>query len=154
MVPDVVGLGTELEAEPFVDGNGLEQAHVPILIAGLMDEVANALGVEGTSGRRGKDWRSIRVRGGEPLPSWTKSPNNLRVAVYHPELAVASASPVGILAHAGIVHVRRDDAARQTRLELRDAADLPSAEGLARETFLSPEERQLVEIVDDNDVAC
>src|ERR1700756_5241985 len=35
MIPDVVRFGTELEAEVLVDGNSLEQAHVPILVPRL-----------------------------------------------------------------------------------------------------------------------
>ncbi len=46
MVPDVVGFGAELEAKAFVDGDSLEQSHVPIFVPGLVDEVADALCVE------------------------------------------------------------------------------------------------------------
>src|SRR6266849_9736152 len=55
VVPDVEGFGAELEAEPFVDRNGLEQAEVPVLESGLVNDVANALRVEGTRRRLGED---------------------------------------------------------------------------------------------------
>ena len=53
VIPDVVGFGTELEAEVLVHGNSLEQAHVPVLISRLIDEIADALGLaEGTVKRQ------------------------------------------------------------------------------------------------------
>src|SRR5712671_3477738 len=43
MVPDVVRFGAELEAKLFVNWDRLEQSHIPILIPGLVDQVANSL---------------------------------------------------------------------------------------------------------------
>src|SRR5712664_1351875 len=100
----------------------------------------------------GKDWRSIRIGGGEPLPIRTKCPDDLGSPVHNPILAVHTASEIGVQAYASVV-IGGGNAARQTRLELRDAADLPSPEGFASETRLLPEERQLVEIVDDHNMA-
>src|SRR6202011_3305376 len=102
--------------------------------------------------RRGKDLCSIRIGGGEPLASRSKCANDFGTSINDPKLAVPSASPVGILADASVVNIRRDNAARQARLELRDAADLPSTEGLAGEARLLTVERQLVKVVDDYDM--
>lgn len=50
MVEEVGRFGAELEMDPFVEGNCLEQAHVPVLEAGSVDSVTNTLSVERTGG--------------------------------------------------------------------------------------------------------
>ena len=132
MVPDVECFGAELEAKPFIHGNSLEQAHVPVLESGLVDHVANALGVEGS--RRGfcKYRRAIGIGCGEPLAGWAEGTDDLGIAVHDPVLAVHAASKVGVETHAGVIS-RPGNAARQPSLELGDTADLPSAERFADE---------------------
>jgi hypothetical protein len=96
MIPDIVSFGAELEAKAFVDGNGLEQAHVPVLVSGLVDKVANPLGVEGARRRRGEDRRAIGVGGGEPLAPRTKCADDLGITLNNPILAVHTASEIRV----------------------------------------------------------
>src|SRR5205814_2770639 len=130
-----------------------KQAHIPILITGLVDQVTNPLRIECAGCRRGEDRRSVRISSSEPLAARPKCPNNFGIAVNDPKLAIASASPVSILADASVVNVRRDNAARQPGLKLRNAADLPSAQNLASKSGLTAEEWKLVKIVDNRDMA-
>jgi hypothetical protein len=46
VVPNVVGLGAELEASFLGNGEGLEKAEVPVLKSRLIDDVAHTLSVE------------------------------------------------------------------------------------------------------------
>src|SRR5215469_16363334 len=39
MIDEVKGFGTKLEAKLLADGKGFEQAEIPVLIAGLIDEI-------------------------------------------------------------------------------------------------------------------
>src|ERR1700704_2161081 len=135
MVPHVVSLGAELEAKPLVDRESLEQSHVPVLVSGLVDQIANALRVESPRCRGRENRRSIGVSSGEPLALRTKRADDLGVPIPPPDLAVPAASPVSILPDARVVHIRRYDAARQSSLKLRDATDLPSAKGLTRKSL-------------------
>jgi hypothetical protein len=77
---------------------------------------------------------------------------NCRSTVLDPEIAFTAASEASIETHAGEVVIAAD-AARQAGLELSEAADLPSAEQLAGQVGLALEEGQLVEEVDDQDMA-
>src|SRR5438105_151184 len=43
VVEDVEGLCAELQLDSFIDGNRLEQAHVPVLQTRVVDQVANPL---------------------------------------------------------------------------------------------------------------
>src|SRR5437879_4670225 len=103
MVPDVIGFGAKLEAKPFVYGDGFEQAHIPVLISGLINQIADSLCVESTGRRRGEDWRSIRIGRSEPLATRSKCANDLGIAVNHPILAVYAASEVRVKAHTRVV---------------------------------------------------
>ena len=55
MVDEVEGFGAELEADVFFDGEGFEEAKVPVLVAGLIDDVTNLLGAESTGSRLGEN---------------------------------------------------------------------------------------------------
>ena len=55
VVDEVKGFGAELEADVFFDGEGLEEAKVPVLVAGLIDDVTNLLGAESTGSRLGEN---------------------------------------------------------------------------------------------------
>ena len=153
MIPDVVGFGAELEAKLLVDGECLEQTHVPVLKSRLIDKVANALGVEGARRRRCEDRCSIRIRRGEPLAVRPERADDFWIAIHDPELAIAAAAPVSVLSDARVVHIRRDNAAGQAGLKLCDAAELPSAKGLPASAFLLAKERQLVNVVDRDGMA-
>ena len=100
VVPNVKGFCTELKPETLIHGNGFEQAEVPVLESGLIDEVANALGVECPRSGLGEDGRSVGICGGEPLAIGTKGANNLRMAVNDPVLSINAAPEVGIQAYA------------------------------------------------------
>lgn len=55
MVEKVEGLGAELKSSLLVNAEVLEKSEIPVLISGLVDEVANTLSVECTRSRLGKD---------------------------------------------------------------------------------------------------
>jgi len=55
VVDKIEGFGPELESSLLVNREVLEEAEIPVLISGLIDEVANTLGVERTWSRFGKD---------------------------------------------------------------------------------------------------
>src|SRR5258707_3514076 len=46
VVDEIEGFGAELEADVFFNRERFEQAEVPVLVAGLIDDVANLLGAE------------------------------------------------------------------------------------------------------------
>ena len=81
------------------------------------------------------------------------------MAVHDVVLTVDAAPEVRVQAHTGVdafncgVIAGARNAARCAGLELGDAADLPSAKQLASPTGLPPEQRQLVEVVEYEDVA-
>src|SRR5580704_5489600 len=103
MVPDIVSFGAELEAKAFVDRDRLEQAHVPVLVTGLVDKVADALRIERAGRGRGEDRRAIWVGGCEPLASWPKCADDLGIAVNNPILAIHTASEIRVQADTGVV---------------------------------------------------
>src|SRR4051812_41769922 len=82
-------------------------------------------------------------------------------SVHYPVLAAGatriyeggSRTEVPVLTDTGIIIIAAGDAAWSTSLELRDTADLPSAEYLADNTRLVPEEGERVEVIGDKDVA-
>src|ERR1700730_5989681 len=88
----------------------------------------------------------------------------LGVSIYGPKLAAGAiaCAAVGqancvvvhgtVLTHASVVVVD-SNATRLTSLKLGDSADLPSSENLTEQILLVTEERHLVKIIDDNDVA-
>src|SRR5579859_1413976 len=134
MVKSVVGLGSELKPTALSDWKRLEKAEIPVEETGLVDKVADALGVERALGRLGKDRRSIRVGCSEPLIGILRAiggklTQDFWSAIDHPELA-AGAPKVRILAHTGVV-ITVCDTTRRAGLELVDAADLPSAQKLS-----------------------
>ena len=100
MVDKVEGFSPELEPSLLVDGEVLEQAEIPVLVSGLIDEVANTLSVERTRSRLGKNRRTVGIGGSEPLALGPKGADDFGVAVYDPILAVHAASEVRVEAHA------------------------------------------------------
>src|SRR6266403_1170842 len=72
VVPNVVRLGPELESYALCNREGLEQAEVPVLEPGLVDDVADARVIERPSRGLDKDLRAVGVSCGEPLTSWAK----------------------------------------------------------------------------------
>src|SRR5256885_5017296 len=52
VIDKVEGFGTELETALFIDGKGFEEAKIPVLESGLVDDVANPLSIE--CARRGR----------------------------------------------------------------------------------------------------
>src|SRR6185312_12379447 len=77
---------------------------------------------------------------------------DVRVADHYPVLACAAAAKAAERSNSGEI-VPGANAARRARLELGDAADLPSAQQLAPELRLIAEEWQVVDVVDDQNVA-
>src|SRR5207302_295257 len=145
--------------KPFLLANRecLEQSEVPVLEAGLVDEVAHKLRVERTRGRLLEDRRAVRVRRGEPLVGVLRAirrelADDFGMAADDVVLAVDPAAEVRIQAHAGVVFLL-GNTARRASLKLRDAADLPSTERLAGETRSVAEKWQVVKVIDDQDVA-
>src|SRR6266849_8177804 len=145
VVDEVVRLGAELETCFLGNGERLEQPEVPVLVSGLVDQVANALGVESSGRRLGKD------RGVEPLAVGAEGPDDFRSAADDPVLAVLTATEVGVQAHSGVVR-GACHAAGQASLELCDAGDLPPSQHLAAQRRVVFEEWQVVEVVEDEDV--
>jgi len=146
MVPDVKRFGAELKPDLLADRDYLEQAEVPVLESGLVNDVAHALRVERPGGRFGKDRRV------EPLAVLAKSADDLGRAAHHPVLTIRAAPEVRVQADPGVVR-SPGNAARGAGLELRDAADLPSTERPGRETrLLATVERKLVEVIENKDV--
>ncbi len=67
MVENVERLGAELESHGFPNGEFLEQTQVPVVEAGLVEQVARAGGVvEGSLGRLAEQQIAAGVLGIEP----------------------------------------------------------------------------------------
>ena len=127
-------------------------------LSGLIDEVANTLSVERTRSRLGKNRRTVGIGGSEPLALGPKGADDFGVAVYDPILAVHAASEVRVEAHARCGRCLRKvsgtgNAARQSRLELRDTADLPPSQEFARKLRAVSEQWQIIKIVEHEHVA-
>src|SRR6267378_391840 len=88
VVPNIVGLGAELQSRFLGNREGLEQAEVPILEPRLVDEVADTRVIERPSRGFDKDRRAVRVRRGEPLALWAECTDDLGNTIYDPVLAV------------------------------------------------------------------
>lgn len=170
VIPDVEGLRAELKTIALVEWEALEEAHVPVLEARLIEDVANPLGVECSGGGRTEDslinpiefrapvgtslGRSDRYEAGlKPLPIGAEGFDEAGIAVLDPILAVIAATKVGILADASEVPAGLYRAARSAGLILNDAANLPVAESLAEPIPASMEEGELVQIISNENMA-
>ena len=67
MIDKVEGLGAELKPSLLINGKVLEEPEIPVLVSGLVDEVANPLSVKRTRSRLGKDRGAVGIGGREPL---------------------------------------------------------------------------------------
>src|SRR5262249_49901993 len=146
VINEVESFGTELKAGSLGNRERLEQSKIPVLKSRLIDQIAHTLCVERTVGRFGKNGRV------KPVSARAKSPNDFRRSINNPILAIHSAPKVGVQAYTSIIMTLRD-AARQTGLELRNAADLPAPEQLPGHRRMILEEREVVKIVEHQDVA-
>src|SRR5690242_5140818 len=151
MVPNIVRFGSELEPSLFVYRERLKKSHVPVRESWLVDEVADELTVESSRGGLRKDRRAIRVCSGEPLPRRAERANDVGVSIDDPILAVNAAAKIRVQSYARVV-IGSGYAARQSRLELCDPADLPATERLPSDSRLIPEKRKLVKVIDGYDV--
>src|SRR5262249_38247946 len=153
------------EAHPLAHHEVLKQPQIHIFKTGVVDQVANTRLMGELSFRRLRPFQSaartdrVAVR----LVERIDPPIGVGVApvvshrlliiercvVEHPEFSYASRQ-AAIIAHTPIIGAPAD-VRWKSRLELDQAADLPSAEDLAAQV-LSPEERQLVEEVGDENV--
>ena len=145
VIEDIERLCTELEAGLFGHRKLLEQAHVEVSEARVVNRVTDALLMMKRALRQSReDGRAVRIRRGEPILGVAgsvggKFPLYSRRAVHHPVLAVLAASEVRIQADPGIVR-SAGNTARQARLELSNPADLPATKHLSAETRLTLEE--------------
>src|SRR5581483_507580 len=134
-VDEIERLGAELQAGPLVNRKPLEQPQVPVLVAGTIKQVADPLRVERPRRGRGEDRRAVCILHGEPL-SWVLRTAGRELtgdgggSFHYPVLAADPASEVPVLPRTGVIGAA-GHAARQTGLELGDAADLPAADQLA-----------------------
>src|SRR5215472_10294011 len=167
VIPDVEGLRAELKTIALGEWEALEEAHVPILEARRIEDIANPLGVECSGGWRTEDslinpiefrapvgtGRDRYEAGLKPLPTGAEGFDQAGIAVLDPILAVIAATEVGILADAGEVPAGLYRAARSAGLILNDAANLPVAESLAEPILASMEEGELVQIISNENMA-
>src|SRR5205814_6196843 len=112
MVPDVVSFRAELKSDGFVEWKTLEQPHVPVREAGLIDQVANTLRSERSERGGTKDSLviAIKLRGAvrtstrndnhfaslKPLAVRPKRADDFGVSVEYPVLPMHAAALVRI----------------------------------------------------------
>src|SRR5690348_1546615 len=96
MVEHVERLGSELKIDPFVHRNGFEESHVPVLKAGTVDKVANALRVDCAVSRLPKDVGAVGILRGEILTARSEGADNSGIADHVPKLAAAAAAEIGV----------------------------------------------------------
>src|SRR6185312_1095390 len=157
VIDEVECFRPELESSGVVNCERLKQSQVPVLEAGLINQVPDILVAERAGSRRNEDRASVRIARREPLARilasiGCKLAKNLRIPGDVIKLARITASEAAILADANKI-VLLSDAARRAALELCEAADLPAAENLAGKTLLAAEDRQLIEIVEHQHMA-
>jgi len=157
MVEGIVCLRAELEGHPFVNRELLEQAHVPVVESRVVNSVPGWRAGEGVGCRRGELRRfSVRTeRNRYPIVG-------LAGIVYHlAGIADITAGKIEILAAIGEVAILPDageilvpqDLDRCAGLSLEDAADLPAAQDFPAKLVCPRNIGQLVEEVDDHNVA-
>src|SRR5882762_9741284 len=95
-IEGIEGFGAELETESLVDRKLLVKANIPVFQPGSVDTSTYAvLQVKRARRRQSKDSSTIRigrleVEAGVRIPIVSHVAQNLRIAIYYPELAAGT----------------------------------------------------------------
>src|SRR6185369_9350339 len=156
MIGEVICFRPKLESASFINCELLEQGQIPILNAGCVNRVAHArLQIERTGRRLGSARREVSGRSGGCYRSGKRSGVDSDGPTQNPILTLraASAAETAELANSGKIVIGCDPAGRPC-LELGCAGNLPAAEQLPGELVVILKERQIVKVVENQDVAC
>lgn len=153
MIDPVEALRLKPDPLAFRDAEVLHQADIPVLEAGRAYDPAVELTREGAGGGRGEDRRAVRILGpvpevlvGDPLTELALASRQLEFAASVPDLGTAARTDTGKV-------VSGRSGAHGAGLELRDPGHPPSAGDPAQQRSVLFQEGQIVDEVDDRNVA-